>query len=282
MFCFSSEALGGKLSLPEENFSSDSRFKCMEQLGQWEEMGREQPKTEPWRIRSGVREVLQNCRSEHKSMIERLDNISWSNVAPTLLPDLAAFYVWNKNRDRAIQCSSKAIDEILFHYSQLSYLSCGNRLSLLQNLCIVTEIQTFLQNPDDVQLEKCCLPVANDNLTIWHSILFLRSYFFSCLPDCRQEQALEQVNSLRLQLASISLQQGNNILAQKILEGSSVAKILPSVLPFWRLIQSRILALEHFNFPDGAIPKLEKLIRAKHIIADLDTSLPSFTHEGFY
>ena len=138
----SREAMDCEIPIAEMDFCTESRLQCMEQLGQWQDIHSENPRTEWWNIRSSIRHVLCNSGSEQLMAVtaQTLDRLAINNVNPAILADLAAFYFCNKNEDRAAHCATRAIDQLVNHYSQLSPLNFRNRQSLLENLCVATEV----------------------------------------------------------------------------------------------------------------------------------------------
>ena len=123
------------------------------------------------------------------------------------------------------------------------------------------------QPPKQIKLERSSLPEAEDNLTIWQSILFFRT--------CLSEEE-EQINWLRLRLASMSLKQGNHDLAGRMYENSLVAGSPPKTSSFWMLIKNQILALEPGRSLDT---RLANLIQAKKAI-NHHFLHPSLTHQS--
>lgn len=115
--------------------------------------------------------------------------------------------------------------------------------------------------PNQIELAKSSLPEVEDNLTIWQTILFFRMCLSGCNVQSKTEE--EQLNWLRLRLASISLKQRNHDLASRMYESSLVADYPPNISSFWLLIKNRILALEPCQTP-GA--RLANLIQAKKSI----------------
>ncbi|KAI9558578.1 hypothetical protein GHT06_015366 [Daphnia sinensis] len=243
-------------SAAEMNFCDEYRLKCLEELGQWDEIGRLNPKKEPWNIRFRVRNALQNFQVGPAA--RELDNIPLPTVDPSLLPDLAALALRNGNENRAAICIANATDNFLSRYSQLSPLNFGGRRNLLEHVCIVTDIQTFMEHSDVIP--NASHPQTGDSLLVWDSILAMRTFF---AQRKKTERNLASVKSLRLKLATIALEQKNTELARKLVDG---ATDLQEMLPFHYLIQSKILAMEASLDSDVAASNLDRLIMAKETI----------------
>ena len=115
----------------------------MEQLGQWEDIRKNKPKAEWWSIRSSIRCVLRDSGSQQTmaATAQTLDQLIINDINPAMLVDLAAFYFCNKNKDRAAHCATRAIDQLVIHYSQLSPLNFRNRQSIIENLCAASEVR---------------------------------------------------------------------------------------------------------------------------------------------
>jgi len=141
----SREAMDCDISLAETNFCTESKLQCMEQLGQWEDIRRDNPKAEWWDVRSSIRHVLRNSGSDHSmaAAAQRLDQLVINDINPAILADLATFYFCNKNKDRAAHCATRAIDQLVIQYSQLSPLNFRNRQGLLETLCAATEVSNI-------------------------------------------------------------------------------------------------------------------------------------------
>uniref|UniRef100_A0A0P6IJU2 non-specific serine/threonine protein kinase n=1 Tax=Daphnia magna TaxID=35525 RepID=A0A0P6IJU2_9CRUS len=243
-------------SSAEMNFCDEYRLKCLEELGQWDEIGSLNPKKEPWNIRFRVRNALQNFQVGPAA--RELDNIPLPTVDPVLLADLAALALRNGNGDRAAICISKATDNFSSRYSQLSPLNFGGRRNLLEHVCIISEIQTFMEHSDIIP--NASHPQTGDSLLVWDSILALRTFF---AQRKKTERNLASVKSLRLKLATIALEQKNTELARKLLEG---ATDLREMLPFHYLIQSKVLAMESSLDSNVGASNLDRLILAKETI----------------
>jgi hypothetical protein len=256
LFC-SSQALGNVTSpTVEREFCREYGFKCLEQLGRWDEIGRLKPKTEPWNIRSHVRNSLQIFQTSQA--VKELDIVNLHSVDPALLTDLAALALRNGNRDRAVTCISQATDELISRYSQLSTLNFGGRQNLLQHVCIITEIEAFLYQSDITA--NVSLPQSGDNIVVWDSILALRTFFAQCE---KKKINLVPVESLRLQLAGIALEQKNVGLARTFFNG--VVGVHEPAICHRYLMQSKILAMESLTF-DAGLNQLGALISAKETI----------------
>ena len=248
------------MPFPEEEaeFCYEHRFKCLEELGQWEEINRSKPKTEPWRTRSRVRSALQNWISGYEC--QDLDRIPLISIDPTLLSDLAALALRNGNKDRAAVCTSKAIDELISRYSRLSPLNFGGRQYLLLQSSVVSELVTFMEQEGSTWNNS--FPQTGDNLLTWERILTLRA-FFAQLEKTKRINSFEGINSVRLSLATIALEQKNIHFARKLVE---MTPDIPSKLPFRYLIQSKVSAMEAFTASESNLNKLNRFMLAKETV----------------
>ena len=157
-------------------------------------------------------------------------------------------------------------------YAQSSPLNGRNRQDLLQNLCWVTEIYSFVQDRQKwAERGGGSLPQEEDDLVIWQSILFFRSFFCRIDPALDVGMVRERVDRLRLQLASVALKQGNLSLADGIYRGSIVDGCPQQLAPFWTLIQQRISILQL----SSSTAKLATIIRAKKSIDPVTFQLSS-------
>ena len=251
---------GDAPSAAEVNFCSEYRLKCLEELGQWDEIGRLKCKREPWKTRSLVRTFLLNSKTGHE--IHELNRLSLPSVDPALLPDLAALALRSGNTDRAAICLSKSTDDFLARYSQLSPLNFHGRQNLLEHVCIITEMQTFMENGTG----NVSLPHTGENLVVWDYVLALRNFF------SQSSVTSESVISLRLQLAAIALEQRNVGLARKL--ATVPLDVRESMVPF-HLIQSKVFAIES-QFASDAFDKLDRLILAKETINSANISTGIF------
>lgn len=258
--CSNSEVLKSKTSAAELEFCNEYRLKCLEKLGKWDEIHRLKPKKEPWDIRSRVRSVLQSSQAGRDAF--ELDRISLPTVDPALLPDLALSALCNKNTNRATLCISKASDHFMSRYSQLSPLNFGGRQSLLQQICAITELQSFTSESGVTW--NASLPQSGDDLVAWDSLLALRTYF-ALSEGKKRNEASESVNMLRLRLADIALEQKNVGLAQKLV-GIPLSN-QQSMLPLQQLIKSKVFAMDPC---DTKLNKIDKLILAKETINNTD------------
>lgn len=253
LFLYSQVFKGDIPSLAERDFCEEYRLKCLEELGQWDEIGRLNPKKEPWNTRFRVRNALQNFQIGPGA--KGLDAVPLPSIDPALLADLAALALRNGNEDRAAICIAKATDNFLSRYSQLSPLNFGGRRNILEHVCVISEIQTFMEQSDVIL--NASHPQTGDSLTVWDSILALRTFF---AQRKKTERNLTSVKSLRLKLAAIALEQNNAELARKLVDGATNLK---EILPFQYFMQSKVLAVESSLGPDVGIDNLDRLILAK-------------------
>lgn len=243
-------------NVAETEFCGEYHLKCLEQLGRWEEIGRLGPTAEPWNTRAAFHHFVDNSfRMDSKT--KQLDQLSLSSAHPAVLPQLAAFAFRNGNKDRAQLCINRATDEFLSRYSRLSSLNFGGRKSILQQLCTITEVQSFLENVD---WERLSAPQKDDSVLVWNTVLPIRS---CCIQseDVEPLVALEQLNSLRLQLADVALDQHNVHLAQKMIDDSF--NVSSALMPLRQIARCKVLALESTDDP---LFKLDQLIQAKEIL----------------
>lgn len=244
-------------------FCNEYRLKCLEELGQWDEIIQLKPRKDPWKTRSLVRSLLLNFDSSHD--VQELEHIALSSVDPTILTELALLYLRNGNKSRASVCISKASDDLISQFRQLSLLNLGGHRKLLQSVCHITELQSFLENPNtNTSTWNSSFPQTGDDVVVWNSILTLRNYFLQADNSQNQNEVLKSISILRLQLATVALEQKNAGLARKLLEFPIYNS--PS-LPIYQLLKSKIIAID---VGENKSSTLDRLIQAKEAIKLID------------
>jgi len=193
----------------------------------------------------------------NSSAFNHLDDLSTNSIDPTLLPELAAYCLFKNNKDQSGSAAQKAAEEFLSSYSGLNPLNFGARRILLQRLCPITEIQAILQDRERVHWSQ---PEKEDSLTVWNSIIMLRSL---CIYP--EEDAL--LHSARLKLADVALDANNPSMARKMLELSRKSPKEFSKLK--QLIKSRILFVESIRMDEDPLEQLETLFQAKKLLNNL-------------
>lgn len=254
--------LKSNTSEAELKFCNEYRLRSLEELGKWDEINRLKPDKEPWNIRSRVRSLLQSSQAGRDTY--ELDRIALPTVDPALLPDLALSSLLTGNKTRATLCISKASDNFIGRYSQLSPLNFGGRQRLLQQVSIITELESFVN--DSGVTWNASLPQTGDDLVAWNSILALRTYFAQ-IEERNRNKASESVAMLRLRLADTALEQKNVGLARKLV-GIPLSN-QQSMFPYRKLIQSKMFAMDKCDTKSN---KIDQLILAKETINNNDVA----------
>lgn len=230
----------------------------MEYLGEWDEIRHLQLDVEPWNTRSLLREALESPASE---VPEHIEMSTLTPVNARLYPELAALDIKLGRKDRATYFINKATEDFLARYSLLSQLDFRGRRTLLEHLCLVTEVQKFLG--DSSTIKNFSSPKSGDSTLVWDTMLTMRR----CLAYCGDSDDLsDHLMTLPLELAAVAIEQKNFFYAKKLVENMSNIP-LPKVAR-QKLLLGEICAMQQLRRQDPG-KKLASLIRAKTTIQQI-------------
>ena len=179
---------------------------------------------------------------------------SCTEIETALLPELAAFASLTGSNDRAGLFIDRAIDDFISRYGQVSALNFGGKRRLLELLCTSGLVKLCLAEQQSGSEICFGRPQSSDSLTVWESILTIKSLFQ--LP----------VTELKLQMASAALKQHDNFeMAQTLLNG---LKDVPSSMePLKQFIESQI-SFAKASSSTSASPssRFTKVLQAKEVL----------------
>jgi len=186
--------------------------------------------------------------------LQRVLNASCNEIDTTLFPELAAFAAWTGSNDRAEHFIDRAIDDFIARYGQVSALNFGGKRKLLELLCTSGLVKSCLaeqQSGSDIAISR---PQSSDSLTVWESILTIKSLFQ--LP----------VTELKLQMASAALKQHANFeMAQTLIDG--LKDVPSSMQPLKQFIESQIsFAKASSSTIMSSNSRFTKVLQAKEIL----------------
>jgi len=240
-------------------------LRCLEQLGHWEAIGKLCTEDTPsWHLRACVRSSFEFNQST--DYLAKMVHGSCTEIETALLPELAAFATLTGSNDRAGLFIDRAIDDFISRYGQVSALNFGGKRRLLELLCTSGLVKLCLAEQQSGSEICFGRPQSSDSLTVWESILTIKSLFQ--LP----------VTELKLQMASAALKQHDNFeMAQTLLNG--LKDVPSSMKPLKQFIESQI-SFAKASSSTSASPssRFTKVLQAKEVLTllQVDQGIKSY------
>ena len=254
-------AIDQDLTESESNLCKEYHLRCLEQLGDWNRIGAQDVGSDVWRMKGHVHKLLHGLAASLQFSVREQD------LHFDILPDAAVLVIHSGDRDKAVRLIRRVSDKFLSLYGQLSMLNLASQHSLMEKMCVIAEVATFLEQPNNaLEMWRRNLPKQNDNLSVWGWILMYRSYFATLLSD-DAEHIQECLCSLRVTLADVSLRKGNIHFARSVLKIENIATSVDSI---WKLVLCKMEVMDACRQSVANNSKLNRLVEAEESIRQLD------------